>query len=224
MTGQGGPPTPRVGDHERGTGVLSVERSPQTVSGARLERPLQALSDEELVPYCLSLATGDGAFSEIFRRHYGLVWRVCRRYVRNDEAARDLAQDSFFRAFRAIARFESTRESSLRSWLAQIAANTSKNELRRRSRRPRIADEPVDQDLAADPLDISAVLDEQEAAAALHRALARLPARHREALQLADLDELPYGEIAQRLEISLSGVKMRVVRARTALAQEMRKE
>jgi RNA polymerase sigma-70 factor (ECF subfamily) len=70
--------------------------------------------------------------------------------------------------------------------------------------------------------DTEARLETADRLRRLHEALDSLPEKEREILVLVELEELPYREIADRLGLSLSAVKMRVLRARLALATAFR--
>lgn len=176
-------------------------------------------SDEELVRMCLARGDKDERpFRQLFQRHQGHIWRTCYRFVQNPHDAEDLTQEVFFKAYRALAQFEG--RASFKTWLQRIAVNTGQNELRCRSRRPQEAGTPIEDlaewlpeagTFAAD----RAVPDRQED---LAEALAALRPGEVEVLQLKDLEERPYAEVAHMLDISLSAAKMRVQRARLALA------
>jgi RNA polymerase sigma factor (sigma-70 family) len=124
----------------------------------------------------------------------------------------------FFKTYRNLAQFRGT--SSFRTWLHQIAANTARNELRRRSRRPQVSDTPLEV--------LIEILPRGTAAAAhtslprLAHAWERLRPEERRLLRLKDVEQRPYEEIMQGLGISLSAAKMRVLRARLALKEAYR--
>ena len=86
-------------------------------------------------PLCERLATDvDEAFPELVARPQDLVFGVALRVMRNESTAEDVAQDSFVRAYRALRRYppERVRELRLRPWLARIALNAARNEIRAR--------------------------------------------------------------------------------------------
>src|SRR5205823_3976121 len=72
------------------------------------------------------------AFDEIVRRHQRNLWRVARRYVKNDADAADVAQQAFVRAFRGLAGFRGA--ASVRSWLYRIVINLALNHVRDHAR------------------------------------------------------------------------------------------
>ena len=74
---------------------------------------------------------GDGAaFEEIVRRYDADVLRLALRLSRSEDAARDLYQETFLKAFRSIGAFRG--ECALRTWLYRIVANACRDQVRRR--------------------------------------------------------------------------------------------
>ena len=135
-----------------------------------------------------------------------------------------MVQETLFRAVRGLGGFEGEQAGRLRSWLATIAGNTCKNELRSRSRRLLVAEKEVTPDMAIFHSVALANSEASQRGERLKQALQTVSESDREIIHLADLEEVPYREIAAMLEISLSAVKMRVLRARTALASAIRSQ
>jgi RNA polymerase sigma-70 factor (ECF subfamily) len=89
------------------------------------------ISDSELVGCARS---GDeGAFNMLVRRHHDAVLRVALSLMRDVDQARDVAQDTFIKAFRALNEFRG--DAAFRTWLLSIAANEARGQLRKRDRR-----------------------------------------------------------------------------------------
>lgn len=176
------------------------------------------LSDELLAErYLAGGRTEDSLFARLVRRRRNDVWRVCFSFFGNHQDAEDMTQEVFFTAYRKLAQFGG--RSSLRTWLHRIAANTCKNELRRRSRRPRAregdADFPETLPHPGSSTEEALLLEERHRL--LGRALGLLPVEDARLLRLVELEARPYADLATELGLSLSGVKMRVLRARLAL-------
>jgi RNA polymerase sigma-70 factor (ECF subfamily) len=149
---------------------------------------------------------------------------LARRLIRDDDAARDVVQDAFVAAFRAIDGFAA--ESRLSTWLHRIVVNTALMKLRSRRRRP---EEPIDPLLPAfkddghhvaefrawpDP---EQALARRETREAVKRAIGRLPESYRSVLVLRDLQEMNTAETARALGLTENAVKIRLHRARQAL-------
>jgi RNA polymerase sigma-70 factor (ECF subfamily) len=172
------------------------------------------------------LQAGDGAaFESLIRRHGGRLLATARRLVRNEEDARDVVQDAFLAAHRAIGAFQGTAR--LSTWLHRIVVNEALMRLRRKRRRP---EEPIDELLPrfaedghfAEPLtpwerDGAALLERRETRDLVRRAIDRLPATYRTVLLLRDIEDLDTEETAERLGIRPNAVKIRLHRARQAL-------
>lgn len=176
------------------------------------------LTDEELIALCQARGTRDERpFQELFRRHQKMVWRVCYSYTRHPQDAEDLTQEVFFKVYRHLSSFEG--RSAFKTWLYRIAANTAQNELRRRSRRPQVSGTAVDELAEVLPSDVSveAALSARHQQRLLAEAMAQLRPQEQEILTMKDVEQLPYADIADALNIGLSATKMRVQRARLAL-------
>lgn len=188
-----------------------------------VEPDLTTVSDQELVELCVKAGNKDERpFREVFRRHRQMVWNVCYGFVRNPEDAEDLTQDVFFKAYRGLPNFEG--RSSMKTWLHRIALNVGQNELRRRSRRPQDSETSID--LLGEYLSVSESPESQVMHKAqqemLRQAIDSLKPEASEVIYLKDIQQLPYGDIADQLGISLSAAKMRVQRARLALVNAYR--
>ncbi len=156
----------------------------------------------------------------------GAMLAVARRLLRDEEAARDVVQEAFTSAFRSIHAF---REASrLSTWLHRIVVNAALMHLRRTGRRP---EAPIDDLLptfdetghhrnAVEPYPITAeaALIEKETRARVRTCIDRLPTTYRTVLMLRDIEELSTAEAAKLLDISENAVKIRLHRARQALA------
>jgi RNA polymerase sigma-70 factor, ECF subfamily len=128
--------------------------------------------------------------------------------------AEDLAQETFVKAFRSLAAFDTTRR--LSSWLFRIAHNTALDALRRRkSAAPAAADGPDIATTAPDPVEQRAL------GAALRAALSRLRPEFRAAIVLRYEEGLPFDEIARVLGVPEGTARSHVHRARKELAQQL---
>lgn len=182
-------------------------------------------TDKELVK---RVQKGDqAAFDLLFARYQSKVQNIISRYVRDSEEVKDVAQEAFIKAYRALPRFRG--DSQFYTWLYRIAINTAKNHLVARSRRPPSAD--VDAELADHRDDADALRDLETPDRALsrdqlekviRRALSDLPDDLRSALTLREFDGLSYEQIAQVLECPVGTVRSRIFRAREFIDQRMR--
>ena len=158
----------------------------------------------------------DAAFPELVVTHQDLVFGVALRVMRDATAAEDVAQDAFVRAYRALKRYpvERVRELRLRAWLARIALNAARNEIRSRRSHDDLDDAAQSLFAAGDgPLHIVERNDEKRMWA---RLLAGLPDRYRLPVALRHVEGLSYAELAETLDRPLGSVKSDVHRG-TAL-------
>jgi RNA polymerase sigma-70 factor (ECF subfamily) len=184
-----------------------------------------ARSDEELA---VAASRGsEEAFRELVERFERPVFGLIVRIVRRSELAEEIAQETFVKAWRALARFDPERKFS--SWLFKIAHNSALDSLRRKGEEPLSLDEPVGEDegpreLPADPNaeDPLVRMTARGAGRALERAIAGLRPQYREVLLLRFAEGLAYEEIAEVMGAPLGTVKVHLFRARKELAEAMR--
>lgn len=153
------------------------------------------------------------AFDSLVRRHEELVLRIVRRYARDADDARDLAQRTFVRAFEAARRaFQRPfgERAPFQRWLVRIAVNLARNHARDASRWLRASVESADSsgDLPQRGDGPLAKLLEDERTARVRRALLELPPRQREVVALRLDADLPFAEIAAALEITENAAKV----------------
>ncbi|MGI8422527.1 MAG: RNA polymerase sigma factor, partial [Chloroflexota bacterium] len=182
--------------------------------GAEFELP-----DEKLVS--LSRNGDLDAFNRLVERYQSAVFGLCFRLLGRREAAEDATQEAFLSAYRALSRFDG---GNVRSWLLRIAANESKDELRRRYRKdaPHSLDAPAGAEaIVRDIPDTREGAEQSAERSELHRiiegALATLPFDQRQALVLVDLYEYRYEEAAEMTGVTLGTIKSRIHRARERL-------
>jgi RNA polymerase sigma-70 factor, ECF subfamily len=166
------------------------------------------IEDRELVSRVLAGRTGE--FRVLVERHQASVFRFASALVGNREEAEDATQEAFLAAFANLSGYHSSR-ALFSTWLFAIARNRCINLLKRN--RPIALNEPdsVIDVASADPI-VSQELSQQ-----LDRALAALPVEQRAAFILAEIEQLPYAEIAQIERTSLGTVKSRIHRAKQRL-------
>jgi RNA polymerase sigma-70 factor (ECF subfamily) len=160
------------------------------------------------------------AFDDLVRRTYADTYTLAYRLTGNEEDARDVSQEAYLRAYRAINRFRGDAQFS--TWMYRITANCAATYLGRRSRhRHEVLDETVP---VADPRtdhDPQLQADAADLRNRLARALDDLPPRLRSVVVLRDVYDLPHESIAAELGISESAAKVRLHRARNKLREQL---
>lgn len=135
------------------------------------------------------------------------------RSTQNEQDALDLAQETFVRIYQHRARYRAGARFS--TWMFQIALNLARDLARRRLRRPQaslgeVPETATDQSPARDATDA-------EAAAAVRAAIAELPPHLREAVLLAEFEQLSLAEIGEIVDATPKAVETRLYRAREKL-------
>src|SRR5262245_60279500 len=175
-------------------------------------------------------AGDDGAFDTVVRVFGGRLLAVARRYTRNEEDARDVVQSAYLSAFRALADFKG--DAQLSTWLHRIVVNTALMKLRTRRRKPEESIEALLPAFIEDGHHVERfaewntpadrLLEQAETRAAVRASIDRLPDNYREVLILRDIEELSTQEVANLLNATPTAVKVRLHRARQALATLLR--
>jgi RNA polymerase sigma-70 factor (ECF subfamily) len=152
------------------------------------------------------------AFADLVAAHQDLVFGVGLRVMRDRAAAEDVAQDTFVNAYRALGGYPPERIAALRlrPWLAQIALNLARNQLRRQQ--PHDRDEAVAEKAAPTAQEPLSLVQRREAKDMWARLLNGLPDRYRLAVALRHVEGLSYDELAQATGRPLGSVKSDVHR------------
>jgi RNA polymerase sigma factor (sigma-70 family) len=150
----------------------------------------------------------------LIERFQGVVFGLCYRMLNHQQDAEDVAQETFIRALRAMAGFDSTRP--ICPWLLEIAANRCRTALARRARKPTLALADPAEELI-DPR--GGMADPDDLAGELERALADLRPDYRLVFVLFHSQHLSYEEIAQVITRPVGTVKTWLHRARAQLAE-----
>jgi RNA polymerase sigma-70 factor (ECF subfamily) len=159
-------------------------------------------------------AAGDmDAFEELFREYQGEVFRWIMRIVRNAATAEDLTVETFWRMYRARARFDVAR-GNCGAWLRRIGTNAALDHLRRSRREVSLSEDPTD----AGHLSPA---EQNELRRTISLAMKHLSPRLRVAVLLALVEEEPYETIAQALGITVGAARVRVFRGVRILRKEL---
>jgi len=198
------------------------------VDGAR-NTDLKALGDEQLIAQVV--AGCDPAFEELLFRYENPILTFCYTFVRNRETAEDIAQETFLRVYRNAARYQPVAKFT--TWIYKIAANLCLNELKKgQLRNCRSLDEPAGRNPDGTRI-IEHIADQKhgrpsteaekhEVQELIERALAYLPDDQRTTLVMVEYHHMLYEEIAEIEGLTVSGIKMRVKRARESLREALK--
>ncbi len=131
------------------------------------------------------------SFEELVVRHERFLIKVVVRMTRDLDAAEDVVQDSFIKAYKRLHLFEG--RASFRSWLYQIALNTARNRFRKHSRETVGTDH---MDMAVEG-EIENHMQSLDVKGLLQKEIDKLPDRQRMALSLRIFEDLSFKEIAE---------------------------
>ena len=178
-------------------------------SGGKGASKAETMTEEELVQRCCD---GDReAQSELYARTSRRIYRLLLRMTGNEEAASDLAQETYLRAFARIGDFDA--RSTVATWLYRIAVNEALQHLRR-LQRERDRSESVLPDVAA-----PGSQDHHAATLDVAEALGALAPDDRAVLLLRYQEGLDYRRMATMLDCAEGTVASRLNRARAKMGE-----
>lgn len=175
------------------------------------------LNEQELAVLCGK--RDRSAENELYRRYATRVGALCRRYMNNDEEAKDLMQDALVQALDRIRTYKYTGEGSLYGWLCRIAINKALDQIRKRKWQTVSWDfwsrdnipEPTEDDMEAIP--------EEK----LLEWIDRLPDFKRSVFNLYCIDGYSHKEIGEMLGITERGSTSILAKARKQLKEEIQR-
>jgi RNA polymerase sigma-70 factor, ECF subfamily len=179
-------------------------------------------SDEELVARSMG---GDlDSFNQLVLRWERPIYALAYRVIGREEDARDVAQETFLRAFRALSGFKGQAKFS--SWLYRITLNLCRDWIRKEKRTPvSQAPEGIDIiELAGEgtPAEsIEQLVGRKELGRAVSKAMAMLPEEQRTAIILKEYHGLTFQEIADMLDCPLSTVKTRLYQGLSVVRKQL---
>lgn len=185
----------------------------------------ESVVDEELVA---RVQRGDKrAYDLLVRKYQSKIVSLISRYVRDSADVYDVTQETFIKAYRALANFRG--DSAFYTWLYRIAINTSKNYLTAQSRRPPDSDIDVqDAEQFVGAVDLKEnetpenLLLRDEIKKVVFETIDSLPDELRTAITLRELEGLSYEEIATVMECPVGTVRSRIFRAREAIDNQLK--
>ena len=181
-------------------------------------------TDEELV--AKSIRGDADSFNELVLRWERPIYALAYRTIGREEDARDVCQETFLRAFRALPGFRGQAKFS--SWLYRIALNLCRDWVRRERRAP-VVQPPEDVDLmelaaATEPSEsIEDLVARKDLSRLVEQAMAQLPEEQRTAIVLKEYYGLTFQEIAELVGCPLSTVKTRLYQGLIVLRRELSK-
>ena len=179
-----------------------------------------------------AVAGDQKAFEMLVIKYQRRIERLVSRMVRDPELVRDIAQETFIRAYRALPQFRA--ESAFYTWLYRIAVNTAKKALADLMRDPVVnesalrsasgEEDETSRDLhePSDEATPEALLASKEIAQTVNAAINALSEDLRQAITLREIEGLSYEEISEMMNCPIGTVRSRIFRAREAIAERLR--
>ena len=194
-------------------------------------QPLEIKAIDSDAPLVARAVAGDHkAFELLVIKYQRRIQRLIGRMVRDVDLVEDIAQETFIRAYRALAQFRG--DAQFYTWLYRIAVNTAKKALMDLKRNPTVSENSFksDDDDETSPLENEltssetpdAVLASKEIAQIINTALEALPEELRQAITLREIEGLSYEEISEAMNCPIGTVRSRIFRAREAISLKVK--
>ncbi len=162
-------------------------------------------------------------FEALVREHQGAVYNLMLRSVHDRDAAADLSQEAFTRAYSRLETFQLGKR--FFPWLYSLALNVARDHLRKNGRDIHVfMDDPAVMVAEGDRVDGRDVVELSHDGKAVFSFILGMPAKYREALILRFKHDLSMKEIGIALDISVSGAKMRVSRGLEMVRDQFKEE
>jgi len=194
--------------------------------------PVSTPQDTDTVLVQRAVAGEARAFELLVIKYQRRIQRLIGRMVRDSSLVEDISQETFIRAYRALAQFRG--DAQFYTWLYRIAVNTAKKALVDLKRDPLVTEtalrgsgadddetSSVENELTS-PETPETVLAAKEIAIAVNQAMEALPEELRQAVTLREIEGLSYEEIAEVMNCPIGTVRSRIFRAREAISAKVK--
>jgi RNA polymerase sigma factor (sigma-70 family) len=174
--------------------------------------------DKQLIEQCQR----GNAFAQkrLFERYANRMYRVCLRYVRNEQEAEEVLMTGFLKVFRSLSHFQDRHENSLEAWIRRIMVNEALQHLRATRSLPTLyAEETMSLEPDPNPLPDSGL--DADLITAL---IGQLPTGYRTVFNLYVVEGYSHREIGEQLQISENTSKSQLSKARTMLQELLIKQ
>jgi len=174
-----------------------------------------------------ALANDQRAYEELTKKYEGSVYNLVYRMIENRQEAEDIVQETFIKAFNALATFN--EEFAFSTWLFKIATNNCIDTLRKRKLQTYSLDSPVQtkdgevtRDFADEHYSPEQFAISSESTAIIFETIEALPDKYRTVINMRHKEERSYEEISAFLKIPIGTVKARIFRARELLKKKLK--
>jgi RNA polymerase sigma-70 factor (ECF subfamily) len=188
-----------------------------------VERENESEQDMRLIQR--AQAGDTGAFRLLVERHQRKVFAIGLGLVRDEQDAREIAQEAFLRVHKGLPQFHGG--SSFFTWLYRIVTNLSIDLMRKPSRREAElhfaleADDNESPVLLASDADPYDVVRRGQLSERIQRALEQLPPYHRGVILMREIEGMSYEEMAETMQVSKGTIMSRLFHARKKLQRAL---
>lgn len=180
--------------------------------------------DETTLHVRAVLAGDKQAFNRLVLLYQARIYNLAYNYVKNEEEAKDVAQDVFVTAYKSLAKLRD--DTKFGAWLYQIGINHCRNRYKKLKRRGYFTQKSTDDENAPIHLEGGTSpeqdLEQKRTIKFMRDTIATMNEAEREVLVLRDLQGLPYDEISELLGVPLGTVKSKLNRARLNLKNKLK--
>jgi RNA polymerase sigma-70 factor (ECF subfamily) len=180
-----------------------------------MTQPDGAVDDASLVAG--AMAGHRRAFEQLYERHKGPIYRTALAVTRDRQAAEELLQEAFLRAYRHLERITLEPGASVRPWLHRIVINLAYDWVARRNRGGAPIEGILERLTTASSLSPERQTEKHEIARVIDEAVFSLPFKHRIVVILYYLHDMDLSEIATLLNLPEGTVKSRLYYGRAKL-------
>lgn len=174
------------------------------------------LDEQALARYCSQ--RDRLAVDELYRRYAARVYSLCRRYLGNDDDAKDMMVDTLLQAIDKMESFHYSGEGSLYGWISRIAINKALNQLKRHRWRMVPLDIRIHDDIPEPTEEETEAIPKEK----LQEWISELPDLRRTVFNLYCIDGYSHKEIARMLGITETGSTSTLVKARKQLKDKIK--
>ncbi len=163
-----------------------------------------------------TLAGKTESFGMIVEKYQNTVFNLAYRITRDKDISKDIAQDSFIKAYKNLKNFDITK--NFFSWIYRIALNESLN-----NKKHSVFSEPMNENHETDTASPEDYIEKNEAAKMISQAINKLEDKYRSLIILKHFQDLSYDEISEIMNLPAGKVKSRLYIARDILRQKLEK-
>ncbi|MBL7974507.1 MAG: sigma-70 family RNA polymerase sigma factor [Candidatus Kapabacteria bacterium] len=194
------------------------------------DSPLAPEPSEDCLVIQEILTGNTAAFKVLQKKYQRQITSLLRRMVRDHDDVQDLVQETFIKAYRALASFQC--EHSFEKWLYKIASNNCIDYLRRKRFNIISMDKPIGTSDGGEMMmeledpdspQPDAEMLQRERTIRLQEAFEALPPKYKEVIRMRHEEEMDYQEIADKLDLPLGTVKAHIFRARQMMYKKLQK-